>query len=99
MVTSLPTRPKTQSRHAEEVAFSRQSHKLAGSQREGNHEPPRGKLDPNVRVVIAKVGAGVFVKKGAAKPDISSVEAFKRTLLNAKSIALADPASGGAVPL
>jgi molybdate transport system substrate-binding protein len=56
-----------------------------------------GKLDPTVRVVIAKVGAGVFVKKGAAKPDISSVEAFKRALLNAKSIALADPAAGGPV--
>jgi molybdate transport system substrate-binding protein len=35
------------------------------------------------------------VKKGAPHPDISSVEAFKRTLLNAKSIAYIDPASGG----
>jgi molybdate transport system substrate-binding protein len=35
------------------------------------------------------------VKKGAPRPDISSVEAFKRTLLNAKSIAYIDPASGG----
>jgi molybdate transport system substrate-binding protein len=58
-----------------------------------------GKVDPNVRVVLAKVGAGVFVKKGAAKPDISSVEAFKRALLNAKSIALVDPAAGGPVAL
>jgi molybdate transport system substrate-binding protein len=56
-----------------------------------------GKLNPTVRVVIAKVGVGVFVKKGTAKPDISSVDAFKRALLNAKSIALADPAAGGAV--
>ncbi len=56
-----------------------------------------GKLNATVRVVIAKVGVGVFVKKGAAKPDISSVEAFKRTLLNAKSIGLADPAAGGPV--
>jgi molybdate transport system substrate-binding protein len=58
-----------------------------------------GKLDPNVRAMIAKTGAGVFVKKGAAKPDISSVEAFKRALLNAKSIALVDPAAGGPVAL
>jgi molybdate transport system substrate-binding protein len=53
-----------------------------------------GKLDSTVRVVIAKVGVGIFVKKGAAKPDISSVETFKRTLLNASSIALGDPATG-----
>lgn len=58
-----------------------------------------GKLDPHVRVVLAKVGAGVFVKNGAAKPDISSVGAFKRALLNAKSIALVDPAAGGPVAL
>jgi len=34
------------------------------------------------------------VKKGAPKPDISSVEAFKKALLNSKSVAYADPASG-----
>ena len=58
-----------------------------------------GKIQPTTRVVIAEVGAGVFVKGGAAKPDISSVEAFKHALLNAKSIALVDPAAGGPVPL
>ena len=52
------------------------------------------KLDPDVRVVIAKVGFGVFVKKGAAKPDISSVEAFKRTFMNARSIAFFPAARG-----
>jgi molybdate transport system substrate-binding protein len=45
--------------------------------------------------VLARVPIGLAVKKGAPHPDISSVEAFKRTLLNAKSIAYVDPASGG----
>jgi molybdate transport system substrate-binding protein len=48
------------------------------------------------RVIIAKVGVGAFVRKGAAKPDISSVDAFKRSMLAARSIAYPDPAGGGA---
>ena len=44
---------------------------------------------------LARVPIGLAVKKGAPHPDISSVEAVKRTLLNAKSIAYVDPASGG----
>ena len=48
------------------------------------------------RVIIAKVGVGVFVRKGAVKPDISSAEAFKRSMLAARSIAYPDPAGGGA---
>jgi len=47
---------------------------------------------------IAKIPVGVAVKKGAPKPDISTPEAVKRMLLNAKSIAYPDlaalPASG-----
>lgn len=53
-----------------------------------------GKINSAPRVVIAKVGLGVFVKKGTAKPDIGSVEAFKRALLNARSIAVANPNQG-----
>jgi molybdate transport system substrate-binding protein len=37
----------------------------------------------------------VVVKEGAPLPDISTVEAFKRTLLAAKSVAYIDPAAGG----
>ncbi len=44
---------------------------------------------------MARVGVGVMVKAGAPAPDISSVEAFKRALLAAKSVAYIDPASGG----
>ena len=50
----------------------------------------------NSRVNLVKVGIGVFVQRGASKPDISSMDALKRSLLAAKSIAYIDPASGGA---
>jgi len=55
-----------------------------------------GKVVAGDRVIIAKVGVGAFVRKGAAKPDISSVEAFKRSMLAARSIAYPNPAGGGA---
>lgn len=48
---------------------------------------------------IAKVGVGVFVRKGAQKPDISSVETFKRALSAAKSIGYNDPDAGAPVSL
>jgi molybdate transport system substrate-binding protein len=54
-----------------------------------------GKLAEGTTTDVAKFGVGIFVRKGAAKPDISSVESFKRTLLAAKSLAHADPARGG----
>jgi molybdate transport system substrate-binding protein len=47
-------------------------------------------------VVLARSGIVVAVRKGASKPDISSPEALKHTLLAAKSISYVDPASGGA---
>jgi len=56
----------------------------------------QGKVVAGDRIVIAKVGVGAFVRKGAAKPDISSADAFKRSMLAAKSIAYPDPAGGGA---
>jgi molybdate transport system substrate-binding protein len=36
----------------------------------------------------------VFVRAGASKPEVSTVEAFKRALIDAKSIAYIDSASG-----
>src|ERR1700676_2404259 len=54
-----------------------------------------GKVVPGTRADLAKVGVGVAVKAGAPLPDISTVEAFKRTLLAAKSVAYIDPAAGG----
>src|SRR5580704_2247410 len=54
-----------------------------------------GKVVAGSRAGLAKTGVGVVVKAGAPLPDISSVEAFKRTLLAAKSVAYIDPAAGG----
>jgi molybdate transport system substrate-binding protein len=44
---------------------------------------------------LARVGISVIVKAGAPQPDIRTVAAFKQALLQAKSIAYIDPASGG----
>src|SRR4051812_2094556 len=56
----------------------------------------QGKVVTGDRVIFAKVGVGAFVRKGAAKPDMSSADAFKRSILAARSIAYPDPAGGGA---
>jgi molybdate transport system substrate-binding protein len=45
-----------------------------------------GKLLADSRADIMRAGIGVAVKRGAPKPDIGTVEAFKRTLLEARSI-------------
>lgn len=47
----------------------------------------RGRLDAATRAVVARSGLGVAIPRGAPKPDIGTTDAFKRTLLNAKSIA------------
>lgn len=54
----------------------------------------RGNVVPDSRVELARSGIGVAVRAGAPKPDIHSVEAFKRALLEARSIAYSASASG-----
>jgi len=55
-----------------------------------------GKLAAGSDVTLASSGVGIAVKAGAPKPDISTPEALKRTLLGAKSIAYSEPSAGGA---
>ena len=54
----------------------------------------RGLLDPNTKTVLALSQIGMVVKEGAPKPDISTVEALRKALLAAKSIAYSDSGSG-----
>jgi len=54
-----------------------------------------GKVVPGTRTNLARVAIGVMVRKGATLPDISTVEAFRRALMDAKTVAYIDPASGG----
>ncbi len=48
-----------------------------------------GKIDPASRAVVARAGLGVSIRAGVAKPDVSTPQALKRTLLNAASIGYA----------
>jgi molybdate transport system substrate-binding protein len=56
----------------------------------------QGKVVPGSEVALASSGVAIAVKQGAPKPDISSPEALKQTLLNAKSVAYSEPSAGGA---
>ena len=56
-----------------------------------------GKVVPGSRVDLAKSGVAVAVRAGAPKPDISTTEALKKTLLAAKSIGYSTGPSGNYV--
>lgn len=47
------------------------------------------KLDPGTQTELARSGIGVGIRRGSPKPDISTAEGFKKTLLAAKSITYA----------
>jgi molybdate transport system substrate-binding protein len=53
-----------------------------------------GNIDPKSATTLAKLTLALGVKKGAPKPDISTVEAFKQALVAAKTIAYVDPTVG-----
>jgi molybdate transport system substrate-binding protein len=54
-----------------------------------------GKIAAGSRADIGTAGLGVAVRKGAPKPDIGSVEAFKRTLLGVNSVAFPGEGASG----
>jgi molybdenum ABC transporter molybdate-binding protein len=55
-----------------------------------------GNVVASSATTLASVSVGVAVRKGDPKPDISTPDAVKRTLLAAKSIAYPDPSGGAA---
>jgi molybdate transport system substrate-binding protein len=55
----------------------------------------QGKLVGATRTALVNSGAGVAVRKGAPKPDISTIEAFRLALLNAKSVAFVEQGGTG----
>src|SRR4051794_11391060 len=54
-----------------------------------------GKASAEGVTMLASSGIGLIVRKGTPKPDISTPEALKRTLLAAKAVTYLDPSAGG----
>src|SRR4029077_18221574 len=54
----------------------------------------RGLVRADSKIELARSLVGMVVREGATKPDIATVEAFRNTLLTAKSIAYSDSGSG-----
>jgi molybdate transport system substrate-binding protein len=55
-----------------------------------------GKVVAGSNRLLARSGVGVAVKTGAPRPDISTAESLRQTLLSARCVAYSDPAGGGA---
>jgi molybdate transport system substrate-binding protein len=56
----------------------------------------QGKIAAGSEEMLAGSGVAIAVKSGAPRPDISTPEALKRTLLACRTIAYSEPAAGGA---
>ena len=54
-----------------------------------------GKLTPGSRSELGRVGIGVTVREGATVPDVSTPDALKKALIEARSVAYTNPAEGG----
>ena len=55
----------------------------------------QGKLAAGSRTALGRIGVGIAVRRGDPKPDFGTVEAFKRSLINAKSFATSGEGSSG----
>jgi molybdate transport system substrate-binding protein len=55
----------------------------------------KGKIAPATRVEVARTGLGLMIRAGAPKPDVSTSEAFRKTLLGAKSITYVTTGASG----
>lgn len=56
----------------------------------------QGRIEAASRVPVARSGSGLGIRKGASRPDIGTVEAFRRALLAARSICWAKEGMSGA---
>jgi molybdate transport system substrate-binding protein len=54
-----------------------------------------GKLTPNSRADLGRVGIGVTIRDNAAALDIATPDALKKALIEARSVAYTNPAEGG----
>src|SRR5262245_63506055 len=54
-----------------------------------------GKIVAGTMLPIIRTSFGMAVRAGEPKPDVSSADAFKRSLLAAKTILITDPSTGG----
>jgi molybdate transport system substrate-binding protein len=58
-----------------------------------------GKLQAGTEARLARTGIGIAIKEGAKKPDLSTIESFKKAVMGAKNVIYTDPtapnASGG----
>ena len=54
-----------------------------------------GKMAADSRAVLARTGLGIMIKAGARKPDVRTTDSFKKSLLDASSIAYAKEGASG----
>jgi len=59
-----------------------------------NNQIKAGRIDANPRADFAHAGMGVAMRAVASKPDVSSIDAFRRALLNARSVAYTEGDTG-----